>query len=285
MPPKRPRPPTLTPRFLPIHPAPARPVIEIGADGKPKPSVVLAPRGSPAAPAPVAVEIKPYDLVPSVVLGPVTLDVPQADPTLKGRARAEALIAEVRRIKRRNASDAYRLGVIFNELDTPAVLTDLECESFRDVVARYELGHYATASRYKSIAAAFTEDEVTDLGTEKGMALVRYVATTGAASSPGTMVRNDIKLAGLAISAHTVVSLRNAMTVIAAKLRERADAADDTVQEVDRMVRKLGPKLRSHGAKNARLKRARRGSRLFVRIELDPDEAQELYARLFGSGR
>lgn len=241
----------------------------LGPDGKP--IGILATDGIGIKPGG---ELIPT-VVPSVILAPV-----RAADSLKGRARVEALIAEVHAIKASVSANWHRLGVILNELARNETLSDIECESFTKLLQHYELMPRLNAFRYMSLASTFTEEEVSEIGTEKGLALIRYAKASGGKTEPAALLRGNAKIAGHLVRDHTVATLRSAVTTIHSRRREREEASDDTVEEANTAVRKLGAAMRRNGARGATAKRVRRNGVFLVRVELDPDEAVALAASL-----
>ncbi len=245
----------------------------VGGDGKPlgvlpSDGVGLKPDGSMTP-----------TLVPSVILTPQ-----RTADGLSGKARALALIAELHEIRARAGSMAYRVGAILHELSTPEMVAELECSSFDVVLRDYDLVPRFDAYRTMAIAETFTEEEAATLGEKKSLALIRYAKVTGEKAPAVTILRNDLKISGTRLSDHTLESLQAAIDRVRTRAQEREEAESDTAPKVDRAVRKLGPKFRSHGAPTARFSRRRRGAKFVVRVELDADEALALFDALFGPG-
>jgi hypothetical protein len=248
-----------------------RPVLQLGGDGKPL--GVLASDGVGFKPGG---ELIPT-VVPSVILAPL-----RAPDGLAGRPRALALIEELHQIKARVGAEAYRVGVILRELAAPEMVAALGCATFNDVLEEHRIATRISAFRSMAIAEAYTEDEAAELGVEKGYALIRYAKAMGDKTAPAMILRNDVKVGGTLVRDHTAASLTDVIVRARTRMREREEAESDTAQDANRAVRKLGPKLRSHGAPTAKLQQRRKGSRYVVRIELDPDEAMALWEQVFG---
>lgn len=231
------------------------------------PTTVVVPRGGPAV-------VTPRDA--PIVVSPPRGAGPGAatDP----KTRALALIAEVHAIKHTMSASAYRLGIVLKELAEPALIAALGCTSFEEVLAAHDLPSRMTALKYVALAEHFEESEATALGAEKGYALVRYGRALD--QPPTALLARNAKLAGVLLRDASAADILRAARDLAEKQRESAAAEDDTADEADKAVRRLGAKLRKSGAPGAKLRRVKRGGAWRVVIELDPDEAAALAAAI-----
>ncbi len=207
---------------------------------------------------------------------PVIVSPPATDP----KSRALALIAEVHEIKANMSAAAYRLGVILKTLDDPTLIVALGHTKFDEVLVAHELPSRMTALKYMALAEHFEEREATTIGAEKGYALVRYGRALARPEAATALLARNAKLAGVPLRDAAVADILRAARDLAEKQRESAVAEDDTADEADKAVRRLGAKLRKSGAPGAKLRRVRRGGAWRIAIELDPDEAAALAGAL-----
>ncbi|MBN8613606.1 MAG: hypothetical protein J0L92_23625 [Deltaproteobacteria bacterium] len=227
------------------------------------PTTVVVPRGGPLV-------ITPRD-------APVIVSPPSAgDP----KSRALALIDEVHAIKHQMSASAYRLGVVLKALSAPPMIAALGCTNFDDVLLAHDLPSRMTALKYITLAEHFDEPEATAIGAEKGYALVRYGRALARPEAPTALLARNVKLAGVPLRDASTAEILRAVRDLMEKQREGAAAEDDTADEADKAVRRLGAKLRKAGAPGAKLRRVRRGSAWRVLIELDADEAAALASRV-----
>lgn len=229
------------------------------------PTTVVIPRGAPLVSTPRGGP--PLVVTP----GPLAADA---------RAEALALIAEVHAIKQQMGAHVHRLGVILRALQSDRMIKALGCESFDEVLAAHDLPSRMTALKYIAVAEHFGEAEARLLGAEKGYALVRYAQALPRPEAPALLLSREAKLAGVLLRDSPATAILRAARELTEQRRAGAAAEDDTAQEADRAVRRLGSKLRRAGAPGAKLKRVRRGGTWRVTIELDADEALELAAHL-----
>ena len=227
------------------------------------PTTVVVPRGGPLV-------ITPRD-------APVIVSPPSAgDP----KSRALALIDEVHAIKRQMSASAYRLGVILKTLDDPTIIVALGHTTFEELLDEHALPSRITALKYIALAEHFEEADATAIGAEKGYALVRYAQSLARPEEPKQLLARNAKLAGVLLRDASTADILRAARELFDKQRERAAAEDDSAEEADKAVRRLGAKLRRSGAPGAKLRRVRRGGAWRIAIELDPDEAAALAGAL-----
>lgn len=229
------------------------------------PTTVVLPRGAPLVTTPRG--------GPPIVVTP-------APVALDAKGQALALIAEVHAIKHQMSAQAHRVGVLLKALSGEPMLAALGCASFDDLLVTYDLPNRMTALKYIALAEHFGEAEAIALGAEKGYALVRYGQALPRPEKPALLLSRDAKLSGVLLRDSPAAAILRAARELAERQREGAAAEDDTAQEADRAVRRLGSKLRRAGAPGAKLKRVRRGGAWRVIIELDADEALALAGHL-----
>lgn len=232
------------------------------------PTTVVVPRGGPLV-------ITPRD-APVIVSPPRGAGPIAADP----KTRALALIAEVHAIKHQMSAAAYRLGVILKTLDDPTLIAAVGVRTFEELLVAHGLPSRITAIKYIALAQHFEEPDATAIGAEKGYALVRYAQALARPEEPKQLLARNAKLAGTLLRDASTADILRAVRDLAEKQRASAAAEDDTAQEADKAVRRLGAKLRKSGAPGAKLRRVRRGGAWRIAVELDPDEAAALAGAL-----
>ena len=220
----------------------------------------------------------PTRVSPTTVV--VARDVPLVTTAGDPKSRALALVAEVHAIKHQMSASAYRLGVVLRALSAPAMVAALECTSFEEVLAAHDLPSRMTALKYVALAEHFDEPVATELGAEKGYALVRYGRALARPEEPTALLARNAKLAGVPLRDASAAEILRAARDLLDKQRESAAAEDDSATAADKAVRRLGAKLRKAGARGAKLRRMRRGGTWRVVVELDADEAAALAAAL-----
>ena len=217
---------------------------------------------------------------PAAALRPAAVVRPIA-PALGARdakARLEALVAELHAIKDQMAAFVYRTGTILRELQQREMIGAGECTSFEELLEKYDLPPRFTASKYMAVAETFAERDAVRLGLEKGYALVRYAKLVGTPAP--VLVAQNPRIGERSLLDSDAAALGEAIRELQVQRRGGVEADEDTAEEADKAVRRLGPRLRHAGAPNASLRRVRRGSRYRVLVELDPDEAMALAERL-----
>ena len=238
----------------------------------PTPPRTLRPGLVPVGPMRTLAPIR-QPITPPIRTAPLAVS-PSGAAALK--AQALALIAELKDIKGQMSRLVYRTGTIFLALSTKEMLASLGHTTLWEVLEEHELAAKMTAVKYMTVASSFSETDAQTIGVEKGYALAKYVAATGAGAAPAMMWRSNPTIARMPLKEHTALTLSRATVTYKTNLRERADAEDDTAIEAIAAARKLGAKMRRAGAKTAKLRHVRRGGRFMVAVLLDPDEAMIL---------
>lgn len=182
----------------------------------------------------------------------------------------------------------HRTGTLLRALQDPALVAALGCASFDEVLARFELPIRPTAIKYIAVAEAFSAEDARQLGgVERGYALVRYTNAVVNADkapaqqkTPAEVMRLNPTFVRKPVLSYLPDALHAAIKAHLDARRWREAEGDDTAEQVDRAVRKMGPRFRRLGAPGARLKRVKRRGKYVVQIELDADEAMAFFARL-----
>lgn len=172
------------------------------------------------------------------------------------------------------AQMVYRVGGLMRELQDRQIVAAAECRTFEEVLEKYELGARVSAFKYMTVAETFDERDATRLGPERGYALARYAKLVGTPAP--RLLADNARIGGKPLLELGPKAIGEAIRDLQIRRRAGAEAEDDTAEEADRAVRRLGSRLRAAGAPHASLRRVRRGSRWLVLVELDPDEALAL---------
>ncbi len=124
-------------------------------------------------------------LVPTVVPA-----VPLA-PTLPLRARFEALIDELHRLRGEMNRAVHRCGTILRELATDEMLAFAEVTEFGELLEKYDLPSRMYAMKYMTVAQHFTEEEAARLGVERSYAIIRGAAALPSPVAPRALLARN----------------------------------------------------------------------------------------------
>ncbi|NOY89824.1 MAG: hypothetical protein GXP55_01350 [Deltaproteobacteria bacterium] len=233
---------------------------------------------------PVAVRIAPARSKPYVSAKPPVATKPRA--VVKVRAavtpraavtrqkvrpaeEAEALIRDIATRRARIADDFYEIGVALNRLSARPLYTALGYTNFDDLLAQRRVIGRVQAFKLMAVTQAFDKRQALRLGVEKSYALVRYVAATPAHDLAHSLAATNARIAGKRLGGMSAKDLRDATK----RLRSGAPADDHDLKDARATARKLQKKLRTEGAKTAKVRAHREGSGVQLRIDLDVKDA------------
>lgn len=232
-----------------------------------------------AAHIPTLLERKPARETPAQATSP-----PEAAPqkqTENAKTEAEAIVARIEELRTDIASNFYQMGRELRDLRRPERYSALGYKSFKDALEGRALLSFPQARKLIRIVDAFTEPVARRYGVEKTAEIIRLAEHRGV--PPIALLREDPELdvdderTGRRTKVRlTIIKHTHLATFVNTLINPANKPGKDRVQ---RLSRALSRALDTVGIDPDRVRTIRRRSGTHVvRIELPPDEAEDLLA-------
>lgn len=199
---------------------------------------------------------------------------PAADP----RARLAQLVDEMQRLRRVTNSAVHRAGVILRELSQPTMIAAAGVVDFDALLELHDLPSRMTAMKYMAIAEHFTEEEATQLGTERGYAIVRGAAALPQPIAPRLLLAQNPTITVGPLSARLAAAPLRTLVTWVKELSPSATPAPPRrmYKELDSVRDKLHRRFVAAGIGETKMRVVRRRGEYVVRVELSAEEAAAL---------
>ena len=201
------------------------------------------------------------------------LDSSARRPTEAARLRAEKLVDDVKRRKKRIASDFYEMGQALLELSEPAHYEALGYASFDELLQKRRLMSRMQAHKLVEVAGAYPKRLALKLGIEKAYLLTRYTAATPAADLARALATRNVSIDGTPVMDATIADLRAATKRVAGG---GSAAVPPALRAAKKKARTIQRELRSRGAKKAVVRAEADGSDAVLVVRLPADQADVL---------
>ncbi len=216
-------------------------------------------------------------LVHGAPRAPLRPTAPAVPVPSRARPRGEQLVRDVVRLRTDIAANFYRMGLALRDLSRPDVYRALGHESFADLLDARDLAGRMTAFKLISIVESLPQPLAQRLGVEKSYDAIRYARLAHPRRDVAEVLATDpaIRVSGRARVPLFAISSRALHAAVLA-LRDGNRTNDDAGARAKRAARSLAQRLDHVGIDADRVRSTRRGAAWRIRIELSPEEAEEL---------
>ena len=190
------------------------------------------------------------------------------------REQAEALVADVKRRKKRIASDFYEMGQSLAKLSEPERYRALGYDSFEDLLQGRKLMGRMQAHKLVEVARAYPKPLALQLGIEKAYLLTRHVVATPAADVAADLARRNVRIGGTRVRDLTADELRAATRRV--RTGGSAERESTVLRAAKKKARAIQRELRRRGAKQAVVRAELDGAGAALVVRLPVDQADVL---------